>query len=265
VARGSNLIAMFFALSKSFSFLEQPLNWAFTLIMLATLLAYSRHVTLARRLYMASAMIILVTGIVVLPELLLQRLEDLHPREAIDVSSCEGVIVLGGAFDTGLRPLERNQILLSGSSERVTTAVALARDHPQLKILHTGYSGKLDDRGWSEADMASRFFAEQGLAPGRVLYENRSRDTYENAMFSRQVEGVDAMKRWLMITSARHMPRAMAVFRKAGWNVVAWPVDYVTGVSIDYLGFSILGGAGRWQMVLHELLGLALYRAAGRL
>lgn len=256
---------MFFVLSKSLSFLEQPLNWAFTLIMLATLLTYARRVALARRLYVASAVIVLLIGIVALPERLLQRLEDLHPREAIDLNSCEGLIVLGGGFETGLKPLERNQVLLSGSAERLTTAVALVRDHPQLKILHTGYSGKLDDRGWSEADMASRFFAEQGIAPGRVLYESRSRDTYENAMFSRQVEGVDAMKRWLMITSARHMPRAMAVFRKAGWNVVAWPVDYATGVSIDYLGFSVLGGAGRWQMVLHELLGLALYRAAGRI
>jgi len=256
---------MFFVLSKSLSFLEQPLNWAFTLIMLATLLAYGRRVALARRLYVASAVIIVLIGLAAVPEVLLKQLEDAYPREAIDLSSCEGAIVLGGAFDSGLRSLERNQVLLTSAGERVTTAVALARVHPTLKILHVGYSGALDERGWSEAERAARFFDEQGLAPGRVLYENRSRDTYENATFSRQVEGVDSTKPWLLITSARHMPRAMAVFRKAGWNVVAWPVDYATGVSIDYFGFSVLGGAGRWQMVLHELLGLALYRAAGRI
>jgi uncharacterized SAM-binding protein YcdF (DUF218 family) len=97
------------------------------------------------------------------------------------------------------------------------------------------------------------------------LYENRSRDTYENATFSRQIEGVDATKRWLLITSARHMPRAMGVFRKAGWNVAPWPVDYSTGLSIDYFDFSVVRGAGRWETVLHELLGLALYRVTGRL
>jgi uncharacterized SAM-binding protein YcdF (DUF218 family) len=256
---------MFFVLSKSLSFLEQPLNWAFTLIILATLLAYSRRGRLARRLYAGSAAIIVMTGVVAAPEVLLKQLEDAYPREAIDISSCEGAIVLGGAFDSGLRSLERNQVLLTGASERVTTAVALARIYPELKILHAGYSGALDERGLSEAERAARFFAEQGIAPGRVLYENRSRDTYENATFSRQVEGVDSAKRWLIITSARHMPRAVAVFRKAGWNVVAWPVDYATGHSINYLDFSVLGGASRWQTVLHELLGLALYRAAGRL
>jgi uncharacterized SAM-binding protein YcdF (DUF218 family) len=256
---------MFFVLSKSLSFLEQPLNWVFTLIILATLLAYGRRATLARRLYAGSAAIIVMSGVVAAPELLLKRLEDAYPREAIDVSSCEGAIVLGGAVDTGLRPLERDQVLLNGAAERVTTAIALARTYPRLKILYSGYSGALDERGWPEARLAARFFVEQGIAPGRVLYENRSRDTYENATFSRQIEGVDSTKRWLIITSARHMPRAMAVFRKAGWNAVAWPVDYATGHSINYLDYSVLGGASRWQTVLHELLGLAFYRASGRL
>jgi uncharacterized SAM-binding protein YcdF (DUF218 family) len=255
---------MFFVLSKSLSFLEQPLNWVFTLMLLATLLAYGRRVTLARRLYVCGAAIIVMTGVVAAPEVLIKKLEDAYPREAIDISSCEGAIVLGGAFDSGLRSLERNQVLLSGAGERVTTAVALARLYPKLKILHVGYSGALDERGWSEAERAARFFDEQGVAPGRVLYENQSRDTYENATLSRQVEGVDATKPWLLITSARHMPRAMAAFRKAGWNVVAWPVDYATGHSVNYLDFSVLGGASRWQTVLHELLGLALYRVTGR-
>ena len=255
---------MFFVLSKSLSFLEQPLNWVFTLVLLATLLAYGRRVTLARRLYVGSAAIIVIIGVVAAPEVLLKRLEDAYPRGAIDISSCEGAIVLGGAFDSGLRSLERNQVLLTSAGERVTTALALARLHPSLKILHVGYSGALDERGWSEAERAARFFDEQGLAPGRVLYENRSRDTYENATFSRQLEGVDSTKPWLLITSARHMPRAIAVFRKAGWNVVAWPVDYATGQSINYLDFSVLTGASRWQIVLHELLGLAFYRLTGR-
>jgi uncharacterized SAM-binding protein YcdF (DUF218 family) len=255
---------MFFILSKSLSFLEQPLNWVFTLIFFATLLAYGRRATLARRLYAGSAALIVMTGVMAPPEVLLKQLEDAYPRGAIDISSCEGAIVLGGAFDSGLRSLERNQVLLTSAGERVTTAVALARTYPRLKILHVGYSGALDERGWSEAQRAARFFDEQGIALGRVLYENRSRDTYENATFSRQIEGVDSTKSWLLITSARHMPRAMAVFRKAGWNVVAWPVDYATGHSINYLDFSVLGGASRWQTVLHELLGLALYRITGR-
>jgi uncharacterized SAM-binding protein YcdF (DUF218 family) len=57
----------------------------------------------------------------------------------------------------------------------------------------------------------------------------------------------------------------MATFKKAGWNVTAYPVDFRTGDSSDWLDFSMAGGAVEWQLALHELVGLLAYKLTGRL
>ena len=103
-----------------------------------------------------------------------------------------------------------------------------------------------------------------GVAPQRVLYESRSRTTYENAIFSADVPGVQTQQPWLLLTSAYHMPRAMATFQKAGWNVTPYPVDFHTSSKQPWLDFSFEIGARKWHLALHELAGLLAYRMTGR-
>jgi uncharacterized SAM-binding protein YcdF (DUF218 family) len=256
---------MFFVLAKTLGVVEQPLNWAVTLVVIGTVLVWRRRFGLGRWTLLTAVAIFTVTGIVAIPTLLLRTLEDRYPVASVDPAACRGMIVLGGSFEAGRTAAERGQVLLNGAAERLTTALQLARAYPSLQVVFTGFSSALRPEGVSEADLARQFFADQGLDSGRVRYENRSRDTYENARYMRELPGVDATRPWLLITSAAHMPRAMAVFRKAGWNVNAWPVDYATGRSINYLEFSVASGANRWQQLLHELLGLVAYRATGRI
>jgi uncharacterized SAM-binding protein YcdF (DUF218 family) len=97
-----------------------------------------------------------------------------------------------------------------------------------------------------------------------VLYESASRTTYENAIFSARVPGVNPAQPWLLLTSASHMPRSMATFRKAGWNVTAYPVDFRTGNQTPWSQYSLARGASKWHNALHELLGWLTYRLAGR-
>jgi uncharacterized SAM-binding protein YcdF (DUF218 family) len=94
--------------------------------------------------------------------------------------------------------------------------------------------------------------------------EDRSRNTFENAVLSAAMVGVDVKKPWLLVTSAWHMPRAMATFEKAGWNVTPYPVDFRTGHSTPWTDYSLSDGAAKWQLVLHELLGLWVYQLTGR-
>ncbi|MEO8015761.1 MAG: ElyC/SanA/YdcF family protein, partial [Polaromonas sp.] len=70
---------------------------------------------------------------------------------------------------------------------------------------------------------------------------------------------------WLLVTSARHMPRALAVFRAVGWNVAPSPVDYRSVGFSRWTDYSLARGAVRWQLVLHEWMGLAAYSVAARL
>ena len=73
-------------------------------------------------------------------------------------------------------------------------------------------------------------------------------------------------ERWLLVTSAHHMPRSVGIFRGAGFAVEAFPVDYRTRGAIDLLRpFSTLGdGLRRTDTAMREWVGLAIYRLTGR-
>ena len=147
----------------------------------------------------------------------------------------------------------------------MTAPVALLRQDPRLRLLFTGGTGELFGQGTSEAERAKIFFDSMGVPAERVLYESASRTTYENAVFSARVPGVDPSRPWLLLTSAWHMPRAMATFQKAGWNVTPYAVDYRAGNLTPWRGYSLTENAERWDTALHELAGLLAYRLAGRL
>jgi uncharacterized SAM-binding protein YcdF (DUF218 family) len=109
------------------------------------------------------------------------------------------------------------------------------------------------------------FFDSMGLPPDRVQYESASRNTFENAVLTAKMPGIDITQRWLLVTSASHMPRSVATFTKAGWNVTAYPVDFRTGTNTPWLEYSQVNGAEKWGVLLHELLGLLAYRVTDRL
>ncbi len=118
-------------------------------------------------------------------------------------------------------------------------------------------------KGDTEAVRARILFDSLGVDPARVVYEDRARNTYENALYSAGLADVDKRQSWLLLTSAFHMPRAMGVFTRGGWNVTPWPVDYRTTAHDSWFDFSLHGGPNLWSLALHEWLGIAAYRMAG--
>ena len=113
---------------------------------------------------------------------------------------------------------------------------------------------------------ARLFFGQQGLDLRRITFEDRSRNTVENALFSKALVQPKPGERWLLVTSAHHMPRSVGVFRAAGFPVEAFPVDYRTRGAIDLLRpFSTLGdGLRRTDTAMREWVGLLVYRLSGR-
>lgn len=226
----------------------QPLAWAAGLFLLA-LWCWPRRTAAARWLLLAALGLTGLVGWLALPDALLRALENRYPPTAVlaagELLPYTGVVVLGGA-------VERQQV-----------AVALLRQHPHLRLLFTGGDGTLWARGPSEAKQAEAFFTRMGVAAERTLYERASRTTYENAALGAAVPGVDITQRWLLITTASHMPRALAVFQAVGWNVTPYPVAYRIGTRPKWTDYSLARGASRWQLVLHEWAGLAAYAVAG--
>ncbi|MBK5206033.1 MAG: YdcF family protein [Polaromonas sp.] len=191
-----------------------------------------------------------LVGWLPLPDAVLRQLENRHPLPAA---------VAAGQLqpDTGV-------VVLGGSLERMKASVTLLRQHPHLRLLFTGGDGKWWASGPTEADEAEAFFKRVGVPADRVAYERTSRTTYENAVLGAAVPGVDITRPWLLVTSARHMPRALTIFQAAGWNVTPYPVDYRSGSHTPWTEYALARGAVRWQLVRHEWVGLAAYAVAGR-
>lgn len=145
----------------------------------------------------------------------------------------------------------------------MTEAVALLRQYPHLQLLFTGGIAKVSGTGATEAERAKAFFDAMGVDPARVSYESASRNTYENALYSATLPGIDKKQPWLLLTSAFHMPRAMGVFDHVGWNVTPWPVDYQTTPHDSWFDFSLRNGPALWSLALHEWLGIWAYRMFG--
>jgi uncharacterized SAM-binding protein YcdF (DUF218 family) len=176
-----------------------------------------------------------------------------------------GFIVLGG----GLRPYDTEEVhalSLNDAGERLVALGDLARRYPSAKIVVSGGRDLFDPGGEPEADLIRRYAETLGVDPSRITVESRSRSTYENAIFTRELMRPGEGETWLLVTSAWHMPRAIGCFRQAGFPVVAYPVDFrATGPHYAWRGFyEVAHGLRLTDTMTKEWVGLLAYRLMGR-
>ena len=230
------------------------------LLLAASWLVWHRRPRLARGVL--GATVIAMAGIAAWPvqSLLFTPLEDRFPPPAVP-EAVAGIIVLGGAELADLTAA-RDQVQLNAGAERITAAMALALQHPTATVIFSGGSGNLRG-GAAGADVARRVFADLGLSPDRLRLEAASRNTAENAAMTRALLMPEAGQRWLLVTSAYHMPRAVAAFCAAGWTgLIPYPVDYRSPG--DGAGWRFSENADALATALREWIGLAAYRLTGR-
>lgn len=240
----------------------QPSNLAAILAALGLLALLFRWRILGRRLLVASALVIVLFGLIPGGQLILYPLEErfVRPDEAA-VAEAAGIIVLGGAEKPYLTSV-RNEPALSDNALRLVAAADLANRYPEKPLYYTG--GIAAENGTDEADVAALAFAWMGLAPERVTLERESRNTHTNATETRKlIEPGDAP--WILVTSAYHMPRAVGAFRAAGWNVVPYPVGYRTRPSgrLSNRPVDVATRLREADLAVHEWMGLAIYRLRG--
>lgn len=257
---------MFFALSKLGGFVLTPSNLLIGLALLGllTALAVPGLTSVGLRVALATILLLAAIGYGPLAAWLLVPLEERFPASTGE-GQVDGIVVLGGA----IRPttsFARGQISLGESAERLTAMADLGRRHPDATLVFTGGSGALIEDEPAEAAALARFAPSLGLDPGRILFENRSRTTWENATETKALVSPAPGSRWLLVTSAWHMPRAVGVFRSAGWTVEAYPVDYQTSDRSDL--WRLQGrfpiGLDRFDTAAREWIGLLAYRVTGR-
>jgi uncharacterized SAM-binding protein YcdF (DUF218 family) len=258
---------VFYYASKIVWFFATPSSLLPALVALGLLLMAWRR---ARRssfvLAVAGVAAIFVAGLSPLANWIVLPLEERFPAYRDDERPVTGVIVLGGALESEVAD-RRGQVTLNEAGERLTAMADLARRYPEARIVFTGGGGTILRDELSEAVALRRFAGELGTAPERILFEAESRTTAENAVLTRRLLGPKPGERWLLVTSAFHMPRSMGCFRRAGFEVTAYPVDFRTrGPEDRWKPFSFVSeGLRRLDLATKEWAGLVGYRLAGHI
>jgi uncharacterized SAM-binding protein YcdF (DUF218 family) len=225
--------------------LVKPSQWIVWLAVLA-LVFWRRPFGLRCALALSAAVVLLA----LLP-VGLWLIKPLEARFAIPVSvtGVDGVIVLAGPENVELSE-RHSQPQTDEAGDRLTTFLALATAHPGARLFYTG---------GGQASVARKLLVDAGLSAERLQFDEISENTCASAAAARALFGAEPGERWLLVTSASHMPRAVACFRANEWEVVPYPTDF---------------RAGRWRVdvldnlelvdtAAHEWVGLLYYRARG--
>ena len=257
---------MEFYLSKIINFFANPQYILFLIILIQLFLIFF---TESKKLVIFFSKLFLILffffGYSPLNNFFLSKIEDYIQPSKYPIHQFTGLVVLGGSFEAGLESKERNQVFLNSSAERLTKALEIYKKNPRILILFTGFSNSIKPQGWSETDMAKKFFLDQGVKIDNLIFENQSRNTFENIKYSKDIIA-NYKGTWGLVTSANHMPRSFFAFKKQGLILEPIHVDYKTGTSrMFWINFDISSGLRNWGIVLHELIGISYYKLTNKI
>jgi uncharacterized SAM-binding protein YcdF (DUF218 family) len=255
---------MFFILSKTVAFLLLPSNLLIGFGLAGVLLMLTRwkHVGVG----MAAACLILLAALGFLPfgDLLARPLEDRFPQWDGRGATPHGIVVLGGKISSGLSR-EHGEAVVVSDGARIVAMLKLARAYPGARIVYSGGDASLFGNRSAETTFVGALLDSFGISSNRVTLESRSRNTAENADFTKQLVKPNPGERWLLVTSAQHMPRAIGCFRKVGFQVEAYPVGWRVEKQSDSLESIILSERlARLDSAAYEWIGLLAYWLTGR-
>ena len=255
---------MFFILSKTAAFLLLPSNLLIVLGCVGLALTVARFKRAGRRLALGSLVLLALLGFSPLGRVLSHGLESRFPPWDPGRGAPDGIVVLGGAIAPGLS-YDYGDTVVGGDAGRVIAIAKLARAYPNARIVYSGGNPSLFANGLSEAKFLYPLLDYFGIPRERVMLEPRSGNTEENAVFTKELVQPKPGERWLLVTSAQHMPRAVGCFRQIGFAVEAYPVAWHTGKRISLFPSDALSsGLARADNAVHEWLGLVAYRLTGR-
>lgn len=255
-----------FLLSKLVWLAAQPLSIAFLFTAIGGLFAFLGLRKLGGSAALAAALVLFVTLYTTAGSLALQALENRFAKPTSDPIDLSCMIVLGGAIETQV-VTSRGGVEFNQAADRFIEAARLALRYPQSRILVSGGDGSFSGVYEGEAQASERFFTSLGIQADRLVKENSSRTTYENTTNTAALLKSEGLHDCLLVTSAFHMPRAVALFAKAGIAVTAWPVDYRTSGKVG-AGFDFSQPALNAQLsstAAREWMAIVGYYMAGRI
>ncbi|PDT53726.1 MULTISPECIES: YdcF family protein [Sinorhizobium] len=254
-----------FLASKIFWLIAQPLSVAFFSILFGVLLIFSRFRRSGGIFASLGLLVLFLSLFTTAGPYFLQILEDRFPRPLAPPAEISCIIVLGGAFENVVIA-SRGGIEFNQAADRFIEAVRLAKAYPAARVLVSGGDGSITGAYEGDARASQGFFGAFGIAADRVIREEASRTTFENARYTRDLLATNGLERCALVTSAYHMPRSIGLFRANGIEVVPWPADYRTSGKVR-LGFDFTQPSLNAQLATtaaKEWTGLLAYYLLGR-
>ena len=253
-----------FLLSKLAWVVLAPGNFLALMLTAGVLWLFLSHGRRGVSLVAVSALGFLAILLLPVGDWLISPLESRFPVPALP-ERVDGIVILGGAVDT-MVSAARGHVELNNAGSRMVDAAALARRYPTARVVLTGGDNNVvGNSALSEAEVMKAFFVAEGIDPARIILESKSRTTFENAVFTYALAQPKAGETWILVTSAEHMPRSVGCFRRQGWTVLPYPVDFQTaGNGSFHWELSLAVHLALANMAMREWVGLVGYRLAGR-
>jgi uncharacterized SAM-binding protein YcdF (DUF218 family) len=155
----------------------------------------------------------------------------------------DGIILLGG-----------------GGVGEIRAVIALSQEYPNARLIFTGFGATNP-----EDEYKLKVFTQLGGDPTRIYMDTRARTTSEDALYAAALLKPKRSERWILVTSALHMPRSVGCFRVAGFYVEPYPVEFLTDRSDPFAGFAPGSEALiHLDMAAKEWIGLIAYRLMGK-
>jgi len=255
---------MFFILSKTAAFILLPSNSLIAFGFIGLVLMFTRFKRGGRRIALACFVVLAVLGFSPPGALLSHELESRFPPWDASRGAPDGIVVLGGGISAAISR-DYGDTMINKDGGRVIALIKLARAYPNARIVYSSGDASLRGNGPIEADYLYPLLDSVGIARDRVVLEPRSRNTFENAAFTKDLMKPKPGERWLLVTSAQHMPRAIGCFRQVGFPVEAYPVAWHTRKRLRFYPSDTLStGLARLDDATHEWIGLIAYWLSGK-
>lgn len=248
---------MFFFLSKLTWALIQPSFWLLVALIIGLIAIWRGRLKSARRWVGGVVLTLITLNFVPVGDFLFAPLENEYPANP-DLTHVDGILVLGGPTSLTLSS-HWDQLNTHSSAERLIQAAVLAHRFPGAKLIYSGGSGSILRPELSGASFTRRFLGEIGLDPDRVFFEDKARNTPENLALSKAMMNPQPDEVWVLVTSAFHMPRSMALAERADWNMIAYPVDHRHGAMLQRPKWALTRNLEDLNTAAREWVGITVY------
>ena len=254
---------MSFYLSKILWLILNPFNIFIFVTLLSIFLYFVKLRRLSLIIFLINFVFIALISFLPIGSYLIYNIEKEYHSYIKPPDQVDGILILGGATNPLLYN-EYNQISLNGSSERLVESVFIIKKFDKAKVIFSGGSGILNRPDFDHAQVAKSFYKKIGIEIDKIIFEDNSRNTYENIIYSKKIANPKINENWLLITSASHMKRALLIADKNNWDLIPYAVDFKNIKEFKLIpNLNLLSNLNSFQQGSHEWLGLVSYYLMG--